>query len=81
MGHDIPRWAHCSLGLFGDLAKEWDGYVFNNLNQGNIVLGPDSDKLVWSSNPKEGSVSASLAYSSLICDENSRSVEWWSNCL
>ena len=73
------NWAHSSLlGLSGELETDGDRYVFF-LNQGNIMLGTNVDKLIWSYNSIDGSVSASLDYRSLFSDELTNRAVWWTN--
>ena len=81
MDRDKGRWDLSSvLGLVGDIMKEWDDYVLN-LNQGIISLSSSHDKIVWSFNSKEGSVTACLAYRSIIGDKYPDSVGWWTSWL
>ena len=76
---NLNRWADSFiLGLAGHFAEEW--YLFiSKLYHGNIMLNDKPDKLVWSVNAREGLVTASLAYRSIVLKSSFSGSEWWMN--
>ena len=64
-----------ALGLTGRIAEEWNRYTLA-LNQGNVFISEDSDKIVWVYNSKEGHVTTKLTYCSTILEHSKFEDEW-----
>ena len=78
--HPSPAWKYArSLDLVGAVAEEWEAFT-SQLRESDIFLS-DSDSLVWAGNPRNGSVAASLPYSSLINFEKRAQPAWWNHIL
>jgi hypothetical protein len=64
------------LGFTATLGTEWDNFV-SVLRSSNIHLTIDNDKLVWSWNRATGTVTAKLAYHSILFFNKLEEKKWW----
>lgn len=63
------------LGLVGSLAVEWDAYILD-LYHANIRISDGDDRLLWTWNTEDSSISAQQAYLAL-CSKSMCIRQWW----
>ena len=68
------------LGLSGMEALEWDVFTSKSREAG-IFFTDEPDSLVWSGNKEAGSVTTSLAYSSIFKIYRTYQPVWWNSIL
>jgi hypothetical protein len=64
------------FGLTEELKFEWDNYV-STLRDSGINLTNENDNMVWSWNRTPGTITAKLAYQSILFFNNSEEKKWW----
>jgi hypothetical protein len=65
-----------TIGLSDELKYEWDNFV-TYLRCSGIRLKNSNDKLVWSWNRSTGTVTAKLAYQSILYFNKLEERKWW----
>jgi hypothetical protein len=64
------------LNLSGDMSNEWNNFI-TVLKSSGVSLNQSNDKLVWSWNREDGSVSADLAYQCIAFNSHNGDYKWW----